>query len=298
MDGEDIQVGEEMKKCPRCKKDINDTDSKCPHCGYRLGYHNDNNQPDQNQRTPRRTTFVQRMIFYSLIAGFVFGPSYFNMYNRSSSYNNVADQDVASNEMPLYIYTSLETYQADFPQSAIVSRLTGFEDEFQSYLSSLSGEITGVNHQVTITNTSAAYVLASYDLDIDGTSFKVELNYNSASEDSSLLVSTSSYNLSNLDYLRLSEGNNEAFQKLTGYLGLQSEPLYAEATGEFNAILDEGIEGDMVGRYGLGVTVHNNGSSLNVYYASDLVSPGETPGYVLDLKFTGAISEGILGTLR
>lgn len=287
-----------MKKCPRCQKDISDTDQKCPHCGYILGYRSENNRPGP-QAPRRRASFVQRIIFYSLIAGFVFGPSFFNMYNNSSRLSSlVDDQSVGIDEMPLYIYTSMEAYQGDYPESNLPGKLSSFQSGFSQYLGTMAGEIVASSSQVTITNTGTAYVMAKYDIKVAGQAYSLELDYNSANDTSSLELATSRYGIADLAALKLAADNNTIFQQLSGHLGTQSVPLYEEIAGEFNALLEKSPEENMPGRYGLGVTMHNNGSTMQAYYATDLVTGGQNPGYVLDLKFGGKINEGILGELR
>ena len=288
-----------MKKCPRCHQEILDTDKKCPHCGYILGYQNENKQQGQYDFQSRKVNFARRIVFYSLIAGFVFGPSLFNSYmNSSSMTGQVVDQSVGANELPVYIYTSLEAYQGDYPDSLLVAKSGAFETELAAWLQGIDGTIIDSYHQVTITNTNSAYVMAGYDLDIAGTAFNIELDYNNATQTSSLMVKTSQYGIAKLADLSLSETNNVAFQQLTAYLGFQSAPLYGEAIDSFNEVVASSQEDVVVGGYGLGVNLHNNGSQLGVYYATDLVSGGENPGYVLDLKFTSKINDDTLGKLR
>lgn len=287
-----------MKKCPRCQKDISDTDQKCPHCGYILGYRSENNQPGP-QAPRRRVSFVQRIIFYSLIAGFVFGPSFFNMYNNSSRLSGlVDDQSINADEVPLYVYTSMEAYQGDFPESVLPGKLAAFQNGFTQYLDEMAGMIVASSTQVTITNTSTAYAMAKYDIEVAGQGYSLELNYNSGNDTSSMELATSRYGILDLAALKLEGDNNIVFQQLSSYLGVQSVPLYEEIAGEFNALLDKSPEDGTPGRYGLGVTMHNNGSLMQAYYATDLVTGGDNPGYVLDLKFGGKINERVLGELR
>lgn len=289
-----------MKKCPRCQKDIEDKDQKCPHCGYKLGYQNKGEKPQVQFVTPRRrANFIQRIIFYSLIAGFLFGPSFYNLYRNSGNFSGqVVDQDVAANEVALYIYTNLESYQSAFPESNVAGKIIAMEKDFSGYLASLNGQPTASNYQITITNTNTAYIMAAYELEIDGARFTVALNYNTANTNSALTITAKEYGFKDLEALAIAFGQAGSFKNLAGYLGQHSEPLFVEATIAFNDLLSQNETGDLVGPYGRGITLHNNDSCIQVYYGDDRISAKEASGFMLDMQFGGNINEGILGKLR
>ncbi len=290
-----------MKKCPRCHKDIPNDVDKCPYCGYKLGYGEENKKNGGNfQPPPPKRSLLRRIIYYSLIAGLFFGPRFYNAANNDGSAATAVHEvsQFGEDQIPIALYSSVADYLIDYPDSEIVTKIAAFENDFYNVTSTLGSSPFETTYQYIITNTGDVYINGKYRFEIRGEDIQVAANFNTYNNQHTVNVNFTRFAIEDFSKLSLAVADYSEFYEITDYLGNFAAPLNQEAQVEFDEILSASEADEFIGHYGRGVTLHNNGSTLKVYYGSDtLTSQDDALRYFQNLEFDSILKEGLVETL-
>jgi predicted nucleic acid-binding Zn ribbon protein len=235
-------------KCPRCHKEVSESNKFCPHCGYSL-----------KKQTFNNKTLYMMFIFSFIIVPLLYtiilsGDSYnYNTLTTTDSSNKIVLNDIINMEATAtsYHFTSLDEFKYQVSQSdAYVSKVKAYETTLKN------------KYDLSFTKTYDIYIynnndvefniVYSYDLDNNTTFCINEIFTRSGSEEETYTFTQNQ--ITNLQDIKLKE-YTDVYLKDVNVDSLYTDLLARET--EFNKKIDN------IGHMGFGE--YEDNASLVVY---------------------------------